>query len=72
MIWQLKVEEEAICQHIYNLCTLGMLKCSLLMEHFNFVSVDITNGLFHGVVFRLHGSSRSQLGVKSIPTIDEL
>ena len=30
-----KVEHEAVCQHIYDLCILDKLKYGLLMEHFN-------------------------------------
>ena len=51
---------------------LGHLKMQLVNEAFQFASVDITNGSFDSVVLRLHGSSRSQFGVRNIPTIDEL
>ena len=35
--WQLRVDVKEICQHIYYLCIVGMLKCNRLLNHFNLI-----------------------------------
>ena len=43
-IWQVEVENEAICQYLYNLCIIGTLKSSWLRENVQIASKDIANG----------------------------
>ena len=57
-----------VIQFVY----LGYVQMQLVNGAFQFVSIDITNGPFDVVVLRLHGSSRSQFGVRSIPPVGEL
>ena len=71
-MWQLKVEDEAICQHICNVY-LRYIKMRLVNGVFHFASVDIRMNqmlmLFSDCNI-FHGRSHNQFEVRSIPTVE--